>query len=209
MATSRRSQLAGVSMRHQASMLTTYGNRVVAVDSRIEKVNSATSERLKLATISALASTLLSSSPNHGVPWRSSRANARGNRPSCAGASGVCACSITQPLSAPKQDTVATAARPSPAVGPHRRRAASTIGAAEWCSTSAGSRPITTVQASMVASPAISMPITVARGTVRCGSRTTPVGTVAASSPSSAHSVSAATEVVTSSSGAPLGLNGR
>ena len=95
-----------------------------------------------------------------------------------------------------------------PADDPHKRVAASAIGAADLTSTSDGNKPITTVQVSMVAMPAISMPIMVARGTVRSGSLIDADGMVAASKPRNAQSAIAAEAVVTANNDSPLGLNG-
>jgi hypothetical protein len=55
--------------------------------------------------------------------------------------------------------------------------------------------------------PAIAVPATVAQATVRGASSTDPAGTVAASSPIIAHSVSA-TVAAARCSDSPLGLNG-
>lgn len=126
-----------------------------------------------------------------GVPLSSSRANACGNRPSRAAASGSCADSSTQPLSAPKQEIAATIAMPVAACGPHSAPAASAIGAVESFAMSGGITPSTAVQARMVAMPASRVPISVARGIVRSASRIAPAGMVAASRPRKAHSVSA------------------
>jgi hypothetical protein len=146
--------------------------------------------------------------PNAGVPLRSSRAKARGNRPSPAAASDTCAQTITQPLIAPKVDTAASTAMASAAPGPQTRLAASAIGAPDPFSTSVGTRPITTVQARMVAMPASRVPSSVARGMVRSGSRIEPAGTVATSSPHSAHMVRITVVLATLGRLAPLGLNG-
>ena len=174
----------------------------------MEKVNSDTSERLKLAATSSEASRLLARRPNAGVPRASWRAKARGSRPSRAAASGICADSITQPLRAPRQDTAATMAMAIPAQPPHSIRAASAMGAVESFSCAAGTMPITAVTASTVAMPASRVPARVARGMVRAGSSMAPAGTVAASSPSSAHSTSATQAWVAVGSDSALRLNG-
>jgi hypothetical protein len=83
------------------------------------------------------------------------------------------------------------------------------MGACDDFTTSAGNRPSTAVQARIVAMPASSVPITVARGMVRCASRIEPAGTVAASRPRNAQSVNATVACTAFGSDSPLGLNGR
>ena len=106
------------------------------------------------------------------------------------------------------QDTAATSAMPMPAQRPQSALAASTIGACDAFSCSAGNRPSTAVTASTVAMPASRVPITVARGMVRSGLSIAPAGTVAVSSPSSAHNDSATVALIAAGMDSPLGLNG-
>ena len=90
-----------------------------------------------------LASALPASSPCSGVPRSSTRANHAGSTPSRAAASGSCADSRIQPLSAPKQEIAMTTASVTPAAGPQSERAASAIGACDCASTSRGRSPRT------------------------------------------------------------------
>src|SRR5687768_17342941 len=107
----------------------------------------------------------------------------------------------TQPFNAPKHAIAPAAAKTSAAAGPQSARAASENGAPDAASVAAGTSPSTTVHAPTVTAAATIVPIHVARGTVRAGSRTDSAGTVAHSSPRNAQSVSAA---VVSASPMPL-----
>ena len=82
------------------------------------------------------------------------------------------------------------------------------MGAPECASSAPGTNPMTTVQARMVAMPASSVPNMVARGMVRLASRIEPAGTVATSSPHSAHMVRITVTWATFGSDSPLGLKG-
>src|SRR4051812_31098607 len=82
---------------------------------------------------------------------------------------------------------------------PQKIRTTSAKGAFDSASSEPGIKRITVVDAATYTNAATNVPSNVARGIVRCGSMTCSAGTVADSSPSSAHKVSVA-EAVTAES---------
>jgi len=148
-------------------------------------------------------------SPKDGVPRGLSRAKAAGRRPSCAAARGSWPESRIQPLSAPKQAIVAPAPITRRPAFPQIDPAASAKGAVETARSAGAMIPITAEVLMMKISAATAVPRIVARGIVRAGSRTSAAGTVAASSPMKAHSVSVTVAVTAATGLPPPGLNGR
>src|SRR5215467_4975703 len=109
---------------------------------------------------------------------------ALGDRPSSAAASGISAQIMVQPFSAPRPEMMTAIAITLPAqVPPKIALAASENGAVALASLEVGRMPNTAISESMYTTAVAIVPRTVARGTLRSGSRTLAAATAAVSTP--------------------------
>src|SRR3954454_18507936 len=122
--------------------------------------------------------------PKAGTPCLLSALKRAGNRPSLAAAIGTSAVISVQPFSAPKPETITTAAITSPQnVPPNIALTALEKGALASASVLAGRIPNTATSASTYTTAVASVPRSVARGTLRLGLRTFTAATDAVSTP--------------------------
>src|SRR6516164_11057193 len=122
--------------------------------------------------------------PKAGTPFFDIRLNCSGNRPSSAAASGISAQIMVQPFSAPSPEMITATAITLPAqVPPNIVLTASENGAVALASVLVGTMPKTAVSESMYTTAVAIVPKTVARGTLRSGSRTLAAATAAVSTP--------------------------